>query len=171
MNSRHCNCVGAVTVEFAIVVPLLVMVVFGITELGRALYELNTLTKSTATGVRYLSRVPGYVAIDEDGETVCQKGTDPEVVNPEGKAENLIKYGSENAGEKTLLIDMGIETPFYLRDEQITIAGKTKTVCIIGVETRATYTSVFGDAGPIIPFTDIDAFNMYQTVEERYIGE
>jgi Flp pilus assembly protein TadG len=159
-----------VTVEFAIVVPLLVMVVFGITELGRALYELNTLTKATTTGARYLSRIPDAVVMNED-ETppTCSEGA--AWADAAEKAENLVLYGSETEGSKTLVTEMSVSFSIESEARVVTDDSDTTAACVIIANSSAVYTSVFGDEGPIIPFTDIDTFNMYQTVEERYIGE
>lgn len=46
---------GAVMVEFAIVVPLLLLVVIGIVEIGYGFYHLNILNKSVEDGARYFS--------------------------------------------------------------------------------------------------------------------
>jgi Flp pilus assembly protein TadG len=46
---------GVVAVEFAIVLIPMVLIVFGITELGRAFYQYNTLVKATRDAVRYKS--------------------------------------------------------------------------------------------------------------------
>ena len=43
---------GSVMVEFAGALILLLLLVFGITEIGRAIYQLNTLTKSVEAGAR-----------------------------------------------------------------------------------------------------------------------
>jgi len=51
---------GAAAVEFAILLPLLVVLAFGITEYGRAMYQYDTLTKSVRSASRYLSQyAPG----------------------------------------------------------------------------------------------------------------
>ena len=40
--------------EFAILLPVLLLIVFGITEFGRALYSYNTLVKSVRDAARYV---------------------------------------------------------------------------------------------------------------------
>lgn len=44
---------GVAAVEFAILLPVLLLIVFGITEFGRALYAYNTLVKATRDAARY----------------------------------------------------------------------------------------------------------------------
>jgi Flp pilus assembly protein TadG len=44
---------GVAAVELAIVLSLLVTIVFGITELGRAMYQYDALTKSARAASRY----------------------------------------------------------------------------------------------------------------------
>jgi Flp pilus assembly protein TadG len=46
---------GIAAVELAFVLPVLVAIVFGITELGRAMYQYDALTKSVRSAARYLS--------------------------------------------------------------------------------------------------------------------
>ncbi|MDD5265889.1 MAG: TadE/TadG family type IV pilus assembly protein [Methylococcales bacterium] len=46
---------GAALVEFAIVVPLLLLLVLGVSEFSFAYYHLNTLNKSVQDGARYFS--------------------------------------------------------------------------------------------------------------------
>ncbi|MEY3879479.1 MAG: hypothetical protein RIQ94_274 [Pseudomonadota bacterium] len=46
---------GAALVEFAIIVPLLLLLVVGISEFGYAYYHLNILNKSVQDGARYFS--------------------------------------------------------------------------------------------------------------------
>jgi Flp pilus assembly protein TadG len=46
---------GAVLVELALVLLPLLIIVFGITEVGRALYQYNTLAKAARDAARYLS--------------------------------------------------------------------------------------------------------------------
>ena len=44
---------GVAIVEFTIVLPVLLLLLFGVTELGRAIVRYNTLTKATQDGARY----------------------------------------------------------------------------------------------------------------------
>lgn len=46
---------GVAAVELGIVLTLLVTIVFGITELGRAMYQYDALTKSARAAARYLA--------------------------------------------------------------------------------------------------------------------
>lgn len=51
---------GVALIEFALILPLLLMLIFITTEFGRAVYQYNTLTKSVRDAVRYLSvQAPG----------------------------------------------------------------------------------------------------------------
>ena len=47
--------IGVALVEFALVLPLLLLLTFIVTEYGRALYQYNILTKSVRDAARYLS--------------------------------------------------------------------------------------------------------------------
>lgn len=54
---------GVAAIEFAILLPLLLLIVFGITEFGRALYQYNTLVKATRDAARYvMMQNPGGTA-------------------------------------------------------------------------------------------------------------
>ena len=46
---------GVALVEFALIVPLLVILIFLTTEFGRAYYQYNTITKGVREAARYLS--------------------------------------------------------------------------------------------------------------------
>ena len=49
---------GQSLMEFAIALPLLLLIAFGITEFGRAYYQYNTLSKAIRNGARYISSHP-----------------------------------------------------------------------------------------------------------------
>jgi hypothetical protein len=65
---------GAALVEFALVLPLLLILTFITTEFSRALYQYNTLTKSVRDAARYLS-------IQSPGTKIAE-------------SKNLVVYGS-----------------------------------------------------------------------------
>lgn len=46
---------GVAIIEFALILPFLLVLTFTVTELGRAMYEYNLVTKATRDAVRYLS--------------------------------------------------------------------------------------------------------------------
>lgn len=46
---------GVAAVELALILPLLLAILFGITEFGRAIYTYNTMAKSARAAARYLS--------------------------------------------------------------------------------------------------------------------
>lgn len=76
---------GAAAVEFALVALPLAALLFGVTELGRAMYSYDTLAKSVRAGARYLSF---YNAGD---------------VNAITAAKNLVVYGQTTTGTTPLL--------------------------------------------------------------------
>lgn len=47
---------GVAAVEFGLLLPLLVVMIFGTTELGRAIYTYNTLSKTVRDAARHLSQ-------------------------------------------------------------------------------------------------------------------
>jgi hypothetical protein len=60
---------GVATIEFTIVAPVLLLLLFGVTEIGRALVRYNTLTKAVQDGARYaaaeaLLGTTGQVSVD-----------------------------------------------------------------------------------------------------------
>ena len=50
---RRERCAGVATIEFAICAPLLLLLMLATAEIGRFLYQYNTLTKSVRDGVRF----------------------------------------------------------------------------------------------------------------------
>lgn len=60
---------GAAAVEFALVLPILLLLVFGIVDFGRAYHSQVTLTHAAREGVRIL-------ALSDDGTTARQTITD-----------------------------------------------------------------------------------------------
>ena len=46
---------GVAAVEFGLMLPILILLLFGIVEYGRMFYQYNTLVKSVRDGARYIS--------------------------------------------------------------------------------------------------------------------
>jgi Flp pilus assembly protein TadG len=70
---------GVAIVEFALVLPLLLLLTFITTEFGRALYQYNVIAKSVRDAARYLS---------------VQTPSDPARI---ANAKNLVVYGQFNS--------------------------------------------------------------------------
>jgi hypothetical protein len=80
---------GSSTVEFAMIVPILLLLVFMVSELSTMFYQLNTLTKSVQVATRYLSDV----------------STDPTLALDDDKIKNLICYGNSGGSGTDILPD------------------------------------------------------------------
>ncbi|MFH0343098.1 MAG: TadE/TadG family type IV pilus assembly protein [Chromatiales bacterium] len=90
---------GLVMVEFTIVLPLLLLLMFAAAEFGRALFQYNTLIKSVRDGGRYLAanaflgdatqvntaaqtQTQNLVAYGAIGKTACQPTSTPPFYPP-----------------------------------------------------------------------------------------
>lgn len=169
---------GSVMVEFAGVIILLTFFVFGVSEIGRAIYQLNTLTKAVESGARYMSRYVG--AVDVNHETQECNITNGDVVAKWNAAkigaENITKYGTDK-------VDAASPPPLLLPNlnvDSITVDWKSdggsadNGACVITVDANAAFVSLFGEY--IVP--PLFGKNpTYQNIllqaksEERYIGE
>ncbi len=124
---------GVALVEFALILPLLLVLTFSVVELGRAIYQFNTITKSVRDAVRYLSTQTPGTGIAE--------------------ARNLIVYGSPSASGRTPLV-IGLTTA-QVPDPVWATAGEqplinTVTVQVQGYIFNSPFGNVFGiDFGPI----------------------
>jgi Flp pilus assembly protein TadG len=49
---------GAAAVEFAMILPVLIVMLFGVIEIGRLLNDFHVVSKSVRDATRYLTRVP-----------------------------------------------------------------------------------------------------------------
>ncbi len=81
---------GIAAVEFAIVLPFLMIMLFGIIEIGRALQHYHAVTKSVRDATRYLTRVDMTCAGAGTGPLANYLG-DP---SDEAAAKNLALFGS-----------------------------------------------------------------------------
>ncbi len=136
MNKRQ-N--GVALVEFALILPLLLLLTLITVEFGRAIWEYNTLTKSVRDAARYLSLQTPGTKIPE--------------------ARNLLVYGN-TAGTGTPLA-IGLK-PSQVPDPIWQTAGtnpviNTVTVRIQGYTFNSLFPSVFGIPFGAIRFSDVTA--------------
>jgi Flp pilus assembly protein TadG len=70
MNSygRYQKQRGLAMVEFAIVLPILLIILFMVAEIGRALYQYNTLSKAVGDAARHFS--VHHAAVDGDDQVI-----------------------------------------------------------------------------------------------------
>ncbi|WP_370279045.1 TadE/TadG family type IV pilus assembly protein [Pontibacterium sp.] len=75
---------GLAAVEFTIAAPILLMLFIGTAELGKLLYDYNTLSKAQRNGIRYLAAQasPGQTEAAIDNTTFIDNAT------------NLVVYGN-----------------------------------------------------------------------------
>lgn len=67
---------GVAAVELGILIVPLVLLAFGITEFGRAMYQYNTIAKGVRDGVRYLTHyAPGDADRIRDAKNLAVCGT------------------------------------------------------------------------------------------------
>ncbi|MEH6626063.1 MAG: TadE/TadG family type IV pilus assembly protein [Motiliproteus sp.] len=133
---------GMAVVEMTLVLPLLLLLFWGVSEVGRMLYLYNTLTQVQRDGARYLSSKAffgqGEGAIILIDETSGENGD---------LTKNLIVYGNT----------LGTGTPllkgFSTADVTLSIANPTH----IQVDVVYTFTPLWGGTIPTFGYgTDID---------------
>ncbi len=90
--SRH-HSLGLAAVEFAIVVPVVLFLLLACAELGRAMYQYNTLTKAVRNGAIYA----GQVALDPGTHTMAL------TAGKQASAQNVTVFGTPTAGGSAVL--------------------------------------------------------------------
>ena len=74
---------GVALIEFGITLTVLITIVFGITEFGRAIYLYDTLAKTARDATRYLStKAPGDLAAIDDAVCLAVYGKPTCTGNP-----------------------------------------------------------------------------------------
>ncbi len=119
---------GVATIEFAIVLPLLLAICFGITEFGRAIYTYNSLAKSARGAARYLTTQAAG-----SGHTTARNL----VVygNPAGTGTPLMPgLNSSNMASKVLICDASITTCTANLNQGSNPSINTVTITITGYQ-------------------------------------
>lgn len=130
---------GVALVEFAFVLPLLLIVSLLCAELGRAVYRYNSTAKTVRDAVRYLSmQTPGTHAAE---------------------ARNLILYG--NVAGSGALLDPALTAANVPMPTWQTAGSdpliNTVTVRVSGYQFRPMVADLFGTRFSVITFNDISA--------------
>ncbi|HSW15639.1 MAG TPA: TadE family protein [Ramlibacter sp.] len=133
---------GVALVELALILPVMLVMTFIVTEYGRAIYQYNTLTKSVRDAARYLSF--------QTPET------------HRAQARNLLVYG--NLGGTGTPLALGL-TAANVPDANIFWATTTPpdpvmatvTVRITGYQFRSIFPTAFGLPFGTITFSNIEA--------------
>ena len=130
---------GTAMVEFALILPMLLILIFTVTELGRAFYQYNVLAKSVREAARYLSVRTADVDVD--------------------KAKNIIVYGKPSGGSTPVVPGLSLSNvPDPVRSTSGTFpAFTTVTVSATGSRLTPLAASVFGLGFNNIVFSPIRA--------------
>lgn len=131
---------GVALVEFALVLPLLIILLFITAEFGRALYQYNILTKSVRDAVRFLSMesAPGQ--------------------NMEA-ARNIVVFGNPTGTGRPLAPGLALENvpdPSWQATSSSPII-QTVTVRITGYRFTSSVTGAFGLPFGDFTYSDISA--------------
>ncbi len=134
---------GVAIVEFALILPLLLLLTMITTEFGRAIYQYNSIVKSLRGAARYLSIQTPNTRTDEAKKLVVfgnVAGTGPALV-PGLAVANVATPTWQTTGADPLI--------------------NTVTITVAGYKFRPLVTSVFGvtfsDVNGDIPYGDISA--------------
>ena len=126
-------------VEFALVLPVLLVLTFTVTELGRAFYQYNVLAKSVREAARYLSVRAAGVDVD--------------------KAKNIIVYGKPSGGSNPVVPGLSLSNvpdPVWAYSGTYPVIN-TVTVTVTGYRFTPLASSVFGIGFNNIVFSPIRA--------------
>jgi Flp pilus assembly protein TadG len=141
---------GTAVTEFVVVLPLLLIILFGVTGIGQALLYHQIITKGIRDGVRYLTRVPLTEPYLTNAKTIALTGS------PGGSTAFSFWNDPSSIDISTSTVDHG----GAFRDPgPITIVQMTATVPV----DFPILTFWLLGLGPTVTFTVTD--------EARYIGE
>lgn len=143
-------------VEFALVFPLLVVLLFGFIEFGRALYQQNVLTKALSSGSRFVARSPDALTVD------CGPGS--EWSDATSRAADLVVYSSSGGPRLP-----GLDDPGAVTFAASATASGSMTACVIKGSASTDFAGLFG--AQLVPFLGIGSVKLNAVDEERYIGQ
>ena len=115
---------GQALVEFALTLPMLLVVMFMVTEFGRALYQYNLLSQATREGARV-----GVVSAESDASTDGEARIDDFLtgtgIDPSDLTTKTVTVVDDYNGTGTKVVVATIEMPFQwiLQGDMPTNAG------------------------------------------------
>lgn len=130
---------GVALIEFALILPLLLILIVVTVDIGRAVFRYNTTAKTVRDAVRYISVWP-------EGSHVTEM-------------RNLVVYG--NTAGTGLPMDSALTAELVLDPAYQTVGMnpvmRTVTVTVEGYEYVPMISEVFGVPLPTLTFSDISA--------------
>jgi len=130
---------GVAIVEFALILPLLLVMTFITTEFGRAVYQYNTIAKSVRDAARYLSIQTPNTHLAE--------------------AANLVVYGNTAGTGSPLALGLTtshVATPVWSTAGTDPVIG-TVTVAVTGYTFQSLFSTAFGQTFGSVAFSEIRA--------------
>lgn len=95
--AKHDRQQGLAAVEFIITIPVILLILIAITEVGNAFIRYNTLNKMVQNGIRYATTdITGTSSYDQIADV--------------DKIKNIVVYGSTTIGDGATAIVDGIST-------------------------------------------------------------
>lgn len=126
---------GLALVEFVLIAPVLLLLLLAVAEMGRALYQYNTLTKAVYAGARYYA---ANVLVNAD--------------EANAKAILLVQYGNETgAGEPLLPPPLPDVFPEYFPDSEARVSANY-TFTLLPGDPLSGILILLGGAGVPTPF-------------------
>lgn len=102
---------GIAMVEFTIVAPLLLLLMFGIAEFGRALYQYNALNKAVRDAARYLATYASQVNFDLNGiDPACLAANPSCTTTLQGAVIALVRCGKTTCSGSDPLVVPNLAT-------------------------------------------------------------
>lgn len=140
---------GVAIVEFALILPLLLILSFITIEFGRSLYQYNTIAKSVRDAARYLSTQDPTIVTTDPGKVTIAK--------------NLVVYGNPSGMGSPLTIGLALSqvpAPTW-QTSGSNPSINAVTIRVTGYKFHLFISSAFGvsigDKFGDIPFADISA--------------
>lgn len=162
-SSQH----GSVMVEMAGAITLLVFLVFGITELGRALYQLNMINKAVTSGARYMARSTNIITAPSESPPCSSTG---DWSAAKGRAINLVTFGNENGTGEPLFKNITVTIP-EPEVRTYTLDAIIHSDCVITVHAETIFESLFGGSiyPPLFGRGDESEMILRADAEDRYL--